>query len=204
MNGYLSEDAAYSYFELSHASYHYELISLTEFLERLHALRLMCSPNDPTRSFVEHILRMEEWVSRDEWYDPEDEAQSVGDRDGKDSTVEPYEDDEFGPLLLFMPASSTGLSQWRFHQYDPDWFPSVPHGHYQGQKQPKLDPYRGYIFNYSSQLNREPRKKIIALWNDNKFRSFARAAISWYMQQYPKHRWRVRNPLRIPRRRKLP
>jgi hypothetical protein len=110
--------------------------------------------------------------------------------------------DDGHPMLQFTPGALTGLTQWVFHQSDPDYFPSVPHGHYQGKKQPKLDAYLGWIYDGSRQTGREPRAKIIALWNDQKFRDFARTAINFYIASFPSYRgWRVPDPRVLPRRR---
>jgi len=58
-----------------------------------------------------------------------------------------------------------GLKEWVFHQYDPDFHPSVPHGHFQRRNQPKLDPYLGWVYRGSKQIDRKPRQAIIDLWN---------------------------------------
>jgi hypothetical protein len=202
MADYLSKDAALSYFEFSQASYYFGLISHTHLLDRMAALRLMCAPDDPSKAFVEHILRTEEWTTEDEWVVTENRPEaSRPDRPGrKESIVEPEHDDDLGPLLRFIPAGSTGLSRWEFNQYDRDYFPSIPHGHYKGRKQPKLDAYLGWIYRGSVQVGRESRSKIISLWNDDKFRDFARTAINFYLTHYPHYRgWRVPRPLVLPR-----
>jgi hypothetical protein len=111
--------------------------------------------------------------------------------------------DEFRPpMLRFVAAAATGMSMWYFNQYDADYHPSIPHGHHvQARPGLKLDAYLGHVYRGSTQVRREPRANIVALWNDQKFRQFARTAISWYMASYPAYRWRVADPLRIPRRR---
>ena len=201
MADYLIREATIAYFELSQASYYYGLISQTHWLDRLAALRLMSAPDDPTRSFVDQLLRMEEWETADEWPDEDREPQAdLGAAERQEGRIERRQD-EFGWLVQFIPAGSTGLSHWVFNQYDHDFFPSIPHGHYQGRRWPKLDAYLGWTYVRSKQDKREPRKKIIALWNDDKFRDFARDAINWYMARYPNHRWRVPHPRKLPRRR---
>ena len=172
MADYLWREAA-----LSQASYNFGFISQTHLLARMAALRLMCAPDDPTKAFAKHILQMEEWTDQDEWIvsenRPDEQQRDKSER--RESVVEGG-DYDFDAILRFMPASSTGLSHWIFHRSDPDPFPSVPHGHYKGQKQPKLDAYLGYIYNGAAQTGRESRKKIISLWNDPKFRAFASQA----------------------------
>jgi hypothetical protein len=105
------------------------------------------------------------------------------------------------PLIAFIPANRTGLHQWYFRQADPDFFPSIPHGHRRNQVKVKLDAYRGWIYNEDRQIGREPRWNIIALWNDKRFRSFASIAIHYYLATYPGFLWRVSHPLKLPRQR---
>lgn len=88
-----------------------------------------------------------------------------------------------------------------FHKYDADFHPSIPHGHFKGGNQPKLDPYLGWVYRGAKQIQREPRNSIVALWNEADFREFALGAIAYYMGAFPNYRWRVPNPRRLPRRR---
>jgi len=111
--------------------------------------------------------------------------------------------DAYSPLssslqLQFFVSGVPEARRWEFHQYDRDYFPSIPHGHRKGSIR-KLDAYRGWVYERADQVERESRKLIIALWNDNKFREFARKAILFYMSEYPRFLWRVRQPLRLPR-----
>jgi len=93
---------------------------------------------------------------------------------------------------------------WVFTKSDPDSYPSTPHGHYKSQnnKWPKLNPYTGRAFkakhqeDQSKRLNKKQMKK---LWSDKIFRSFCREYIVWYMEEFPYHRFSVRNPLLLPR-----
>jgi hypothetical protein len=197
---HLAKEAALTYFELSQVTYYFGLISQTHWIDRLAALRLMCAPDDPTRSFANHILQIEEWETADEWPEEDREPQAGSGTDPQESRIEPQ--DDFPWLLKFIPGSATGLSHWIFNIGDPDFFPSIPHGHYQGHKWPKLDAYLGWTYTHSRQGKREPRQNIIALWNDDKFRDFALRAINWYIGQYPNFQWRVPNPLRLPKKRR--
>ena len=201
MPDHLTNEAAFDYLELSQASYYFGLIPETHWFDRLAALRLMCAPDDPTRSFADHFLRMKEQEASHEWPEEDRERESGSGRaEPQESRIEPQ--DDFPWLVQFIPAGATGLTQWVFNQYDHDYHPSVPHGHYQGHPWPKLDAYLGWTYNKTRQGKREPRKKIVALWNDNKFRDFARDAISWYMGAYPQFRWRVSHPLQLPKKRR--
>jgi hypothetical protein len=93
---------------------------------------------------------------------------------------------------------------WIFTKADPDPYPSTPHGHWrsQNQKWPKLDPYRGRVFQAKHQedvTRRLSKKEMKKLWNDGRFCDFCRDHIRWYMEQYPHHAFRVRDPFRFPR-----
>jgi hypothetical protein len=97
--------------------------------------------------------------------------------------------------------------KWVFTIGDPDPHPSIPHGHFEDQNRPwpKLDPYRGHVFarmqieDVSMRLTRD---ELIALWNDDKFRKHCHDQLEWFIERNPDWRFRVRNPLRLPRRRR--
>jgi hypothetical protein len=93
---------------------------------------------------------------------------------------------------------------WVFTKADPDPYPSTPHGHWEHQNNtwPKLDPYQGRVFakKHQEDVGRQLRKKEMReLWGDPRFRDFCRGHILWYMEQFPYHEFRVRNPMRFPR-----
>jgi hypothetical protein len=114
-----------------------------------------------------------------------------------------YDEDEDEDLILYFAVNLPGLTQWEFHLADPDFFPSIPHGHEHGRDQPKLDPFIGWVYDKTKQIRREKRKTIVRLWNDDNFRHFARRAISFYLNTYSNYNgWRVSNPLRLPRKRR--
>lgn len=176
-------------------------------MDRLVALRGMCSPSNPSGIAAGRILQVEEWEAQDDWeYESESPSSSCRGKDRPssfDSTPDYSPDeDEDGAFPSFFAATHTGLSNWEFHQYDDDFFPSVPHGHWNGKHQPKLDPYQGWVYMGSKQQRREPKKNIIYLWNDRQYREFARAAIDYYLTHHRNYDgWRVVNPMRLPRRR---
>jgi hypothetical protein len=201
---YLTPEAAEGYYDLSRKAYNRGLISLTPVLVRLHALRSMCAPDDSICEVLEPILQPHDFTIYDEWRDGDEiskEHLSGGRGEIQESVIENQMDTRgiFMPKLI--PAASIGLADWVFHQADPDFFPSIPHGHFRGKAQPKLDAYHGWTYTWEKQTGREPRKNIIALWNDGKFRDFASVAISYYSRAFPHHHWPVPNPLRLPRRR---
>jgi len=102
-------------------------------------------------------------------------------------------------VLQLIIQGISGLSQWDFHEYDVDYFPSVPHGHNIADRK-KLDAYLGWVYDKTHKVYRLKRKVIVYLWNNDSFRTYARSSIRWYMTAYPSYRWRVPYPLVIPRR----
>lgn len=204
---YLTRYASRAFLGTSKTAHLMGLISWSQLMDRLVALRDMCRPNDPSGQFAERILRLEEWSSESNWpYEgdsPSNMNQGPSDASSFGSSIDylPDEDDE-DAYLCFFPGTTTGLSAWEFHQYDDDFFPSVPHGHWNGRNQPKLDPYQGWVYHGSEQKRREPKKNIVALWNDRQFREFAEVALDYYRTHHPNYNgWRVSNPRRLPRRR---
>ncbi|GEL69176.1 hypothetical protein MVI01_09600 [Myxococcus virescens] len=105
--------------------------------------------------------------------------------------------------LQLIPSGTIGhLSRWEFIKGDPDPHPSVPHGHDQGRTFPKLDPYLGWIHvSTTKRGGRLSKNDTRALWNDERFRDFASAALVHFIQENPGYVWRVERPLRLPRRR---
>ncbi len=108
-------------------------------------------------------------------------------------------------IIAFLTTQAGVLgSTWKFTLGDPDYFPSIPHGHLNQNEKIKLDSYLGYTYDTSNgnmKLKREDRAYIVKLWNDAKFRDFAVKQIHWFISQYPRYIWRVMYPTRIPIRR---
>lgn len=93
------------------------------------------------------------------------------------------------------------LKRWHFIKGDPDPMPSVPHGHDEGRPFPKLDPYLGWIHaSTTTTSGRLSHDDTRALWNDDRFRDFASAALLHFAQENPHYVWRVPYPMRLPRR----
>jgi len=109
----------------------------------------------------------------------------------------PFSSKDCSPLALIV--KNIGRKIWNFHQYDHDFFPSIPHGKNSDGVE-KLDVYLGWVYKKSQQVQRVKRREIIFLWNDNKFRKFSLMEIDWYYTTYPLYRWRVPNPYKIPRK----
>ncbi len=203
---YLESESSRLYFELTKFGFHEGSLSWVHYLDRMLALRYMCEPNDPILQRANKILVVEEWNNEDEWNsklenNQEFEQQGHGiDPEFINEKIKPgLTIDRRGDFQFL--SKRKGLSDWIFHQYDVDFHPSIPHGHFNGRKQPKLDCYLGWIYQGSKQIKRLSRKLIIELWNDEDFRSFAEDSIDWYMMEFPRFNWRVNAPRRLPKRR---
>lgn len=181
------------YLELCHLSWEAGLLSLQEWLDRLRFLRSMIPLDDPSRPDIDALMADILLAAEEE------EAVVLPNPSFASTECNPPPDDG---MLHFNPDANTGLSKYFFLIGDPDDEPSIPHGHFKRQKQPKLDPYLGRVYKNKLLVWTEPKAYISALWNDAKWRVWAKNAIIAYMTSFPKHRWRVRNPLRLPRKRR--
>jgi len=175
------------------------VLSWDQYLLRLRFIRENTDSDSLQANAASSILDLEDADDEEEWLLGEP-RQSECDADPSDSGVFVPMDGDPG-LLHFRAAGTTGLSEWFFRQAEPDFFPSIPHGHSFTEKRRKLDAYRGWIYRGDKQIDREPRWKIIALWNDETFRAFASTAIGYYQSAFPRYRWPVLYPGRLPRRR---
>lgn len=209
MADYLSPPAAIELLDLIKKSYFGELCAWSETQLRLVALAVLSGPCEEEK-IAKRILAMDDFPIDASWCEEGEVERDEGApscHEGPGQTEVQFfhpdwPDDDEPPILQLIPAASIGLSDWVFHQADADYFPSIPHGHWKGRAQPKLDPYTGWIYKDSNKTRREQRRKIVALWNDQKFRQFASDAIDYYLGAYPYYGgWRVRNPRRLPRRR---
>lgn len=207
---YLSDIASKELLWAVLANFDAGLASWTETLDRLVALLDMARPGSPSCTYTERLLRLEEWPLESNWNsDDHRPNRQANDEAATQSHVRrmPRKDNpgggEDGSVdWFYLVSSASGLQDWEFHQYDDDPYPSVPHGHMRANHRWKLDAYQGWVYERSRQDHREPRWKIIALWNDRKFRTFALDAIEYHLEIHPHHRdWRVTNPLRLPRMR---
>lgn len=195
----LSSAAADIYMATSGVALTLGVLSWDQYLLRLRFVRENAESGSLQGNAARHILGLEDVEAEEEWPLGGLEQMDL-DGDPSDPQASLPKDDDTG-LLYFQAVGSTGLSQWFFHQGDADFFPSIPHGHTTSGRRRKLDAYRGWIYREDKQDGREPRWKIIALWNDEKFRAFASTAIAYYVSEFPRYGWRVPNPMRLPRRR---
>lgn len=203
---YLTHEAARDFYSLTIVSYSIGLIGRAQTMARLAVLRSLCQPSEGDYECVDDLLQSEKWEEDEALIDDDEHAPAP-----KSKIVQPRranrksgkaQDDIRDPYLQFWPDPKTKLHAWEFHPQDDDFFPSIPHGHYFGKNQPKLDPYEGYIYEKTKQEKRVSRKLIIGLWNDSAFRDISRQAIMYYMTHHPTYNgWRVPNPLKLPRRR---
>lgn len=200
---YLTNDAANEYLECCRFSLWMGILGPSEFLGRLNALKALCRPQSPIWNHCAVIAEFEGCVQDDDWGDRDiAEIERVGLENTR--SIKVYSDPEGGePLIMqFIPSVSSGLGAWEFHKGDADPHPSVPHGHDRANDKRKLDPYLGYISFLGRQTGRVKRDSTVALWNDRAFRQFAREALEHFMSARPGWRWRVANPMRLPRARK--
>lgn len=206
MREYLTRKAADDLLSIALKSYFYGLIDSTIFLERLQMIVQLSKKEAPAYVYSNHILSENDWP-RDEWELGERETESLHDTSSGRSNIpsdgESLSDDDHDDPFVVTFVSSVVLKDWHFHQYDDDFFPSIPHGHWHKKRAPKLDPYLGWVYVGSRQIRRESRREIIALWNDLKFRRVAENAIDYYLTTHPHYNgWRVQNPRRLPKKRK--
>jgi len=207
MNNILNEEAKTLYLHLSIISFDYGFISYFELASRLRYLSLI-TKDEELKKWLNQFWELSEDADSEEY-----DSENIDDRSGYEEaegnflirdTGQSQSTDE-APILAYLTSVNGVLgSKWRFHQYDKDHFPSIPHGHLVTKNKIKLDCYRGFTYDTSAKnkpLHRERRKFIVNLWNDDKFRVFAINQINFYIVNFPNYKWRVRNPLRIPRKR---
>ena len=173
------------------------LAGWTETVDRLVALRQMCTASDTLVPWLDRVLSLEERSEYPPWNEGERRPQDAQ-SDGVEGTTQPSSEDPL--VLLYRAAPGSGLKNWIFHKYDADPYPSVPHGHLDFNSRQKLDAFQGWVYDGTRQTHREPKWKIVALWNDDTFRIFALTTIRFHIAVFPHLRtWRVPHPLKLPR-----
>ena len=199
MTGYLTTEAAGDFLYLTETSLKFGIIQRTIYLERMSVLSMLGQPNDVATSFAQGVMSENYWhADDDEWGHDPSELVDKGVISVGPATL--YDED--GDYIHFM-TDTDGLKNWFFRRVDPDYFPSVPHGHWRNLSKRKLDAYLGWIYQGSKQIDRLKRNSIIALWNNEKFRKVAIEAVNYYLTTHPQYKgWRVPDPRILPRRRK--
>ena len=189
-------DASSEYLRLSLYSFDTSLIGRTQLDARFEVLCQLARPDDAATHFALKLLG-KETVDQEDFCKWKNEEQ-LSDEDCLFESDGPYID-PVDQTLAFKIVSGP-LKVWEFHQADDDFFPSIPHGHHQGRKQPKLDVYLGWIYDHAKQIDRLDRQFIVSLWNDRSFRSFARIAITYYLDTYPGYTgWTISDPRVLPK-----
>ncbi|MCZ8036256.1 MAG: hypothetical protein O9288_16025 [Novosphingobium sp.] len=200
---YLKRSAAADYLNLTRAALWLEQISPHQFLCRLVCLKSMSKPGSPEHSHVATILRAEGWIDDDDWPDQQHTTHR-SDNDGSPAGnwVEDFSQRDVSPedpIYIHFVAAVAG-SRWRFIVGDPDPWPSVPHGHGWDDDRWKIDPYRGDTFFQGKPKDRVSRSELVAFWNNDRFRDYARGEIEHWEQSHRGWSWRVTNFRRLPRR----
>lgn len=196
------------------------LLPATEYVGRYICLLEMLAPGDALVGLVEARLSVlapggpvaprdhgtDEFLeaAAPGWLEHLSDPKNVsGTEDARSSEDRTLDSQQASAATRFITATSPALGgPWELKISDPDFFPSIPHGHLRAARDIRLDVYRGLTFNRAKGERpeaRERRQFIVALWNDNSFRDFATRAIRHFMLQKPGHCWRVPNPLRLPR-----
>ena len=190
----LSAEAASDYLRLTLFAFDSGLIGRTYYEARLNLLRVIANPQDGAAHYATDLLGEEAVDEELPWLDRDEEQAGASD---PMETSGPYYDDADHSLAFRVVAGP--LKDWEFHQADDDFFPSIPHGHEHGRKQPKLDVYLGWVYKKDEKMRRVDRTTIIGLWNNRDFRDFARIAINYYLDRFPSYAgWRVADPRILP------
>lgn len=192
---------------ISRIEFELGFISIMDYYYRLVTLYHLTDKSEEIRKYLIRIFG-EANISESYYLDEQD--YDTNDRQSKESRNKNGDDQEStDPTLHFITPKTGKISKWEFIKGDPDFFPSIPHGHAIINESIKLDSYQGYYYNVTNSndkpksTGRESRKYMIELWNNDKFRIFAIDQIDWYLQTYPSFTWRVpRNRIRcIPKKR---
>ena len=177
------------------------LVGWAHFVDRMNVLTCITDSRDPVNIGAARLLQVEGLQDSDPWLDEAEDIESGGVVTVVCSHSEIDDSADENEVILLV-LGIHRLRHWHFHQFDDDFFPSVPHGHWEGKARPKFDPYLGWVYEGSRQVRRERRSLVVELWNDETFRQFAGKAIDYYLAEHPHFTgWRVRNPRRLPRKR---
>lgn len=203
---FLKQEAFIDYNELTQLSFNLGYITIFELIKRYKMAITLIDKENPLRDIIIRELEflgvhLETLDKELEWDNSDQSDCSSFEQEGIEKTgLEQKSSDRFDLIR------ASRKNTWNFRPGDPDFFPSIPHGHNYKNINLKLDPYRGEVFDVvnDKQLKSEDRKFIIELWNDDDFRDIARRAIDHYATNVnPMFVWRVQNFKRLPRKRRI-
>lgn len=195
----LSKHASRAYLENARLAFVAGVCSWVDFAEQMRFVVASANTSDPAAQYARRVLAVSDEDDHVDW----ELGESNGGSNEKDARTGAVI--QLGPSdhRFFFMTAIPHMSEWIFHPFDPDFRPSVPHGHWRGASSPKLDVYLGWIYRNSHQIRREPRRNIIALWNDKGFRRFAKKSIKYYLKHHPHYSgWPVADPLKLPGKRR--
>jgi hypothetical protein len=183
---YFIRKASKDYYLLSRKAYIAGLIGWAHLLDRAWLARELTRDRDPVHIQTSGLLMSAETAYSPFHIDAEtdDLRESKLEISIEEDCVDGKADEE---NQLHLIAKVNGLRAWHFNQYDPDFFPSVPHGHWNEKETRKLDAYLGWQYEGTRQVGLEKRSVIIDLWNTDEFRLFARTAIDYYLDHHPSY-----------------
>ncbi len=193
----MKEEAIHIFKLLSKLEYDYGFISLNDYRLRLVTLFHLA---DNSKEIENYIFQIFGDVNLSETSYNVEGNTNLSDIELSDEDNSENENPESSnPLLHFTTSQAGAISKlkWKFTIGDPDYFPSIPHGHATKNKKVKLDSYLGYFYNVSvpntkaNSIGRESRQYIIDLWNNDNFRTFAVNHIDWYLMNFSHYNWRV-------------
>ena len=193
MKHVINATGARDYLRATYLSYEYNIIGATVLFERLEALARLGNPNCASVSLAWEFLS-------DQGVEPEGEHYFAFERNTGENSSGQFIDEPNDPFIAFM-ATIDG-NEYVFHKGDMDIWPSVPHSHHLHKRKQKLDPYLGWIYRQTTQIDRASRKAIIDLWNCEKLRLAAIETIRLHWRLKTKHDWPVQNPLKLPLKRR--
>ena len=193
-------DLSFDYGLIDIETYHFRQISLYDLVD---------VDKNVIADFIPNYI-IEEFYKGQENERSNEEGKLFEGQIGKSETSN---DSNNNALYLFKTTTKGKHCKWVFHELDADPRPSVPHGHGVEFGHYKLDPYCRFIYNVKNGLDKwvdkEDKKYIKALWNDNEFRRWTLWSIKEFMNSGHvgrNYNWsRIRgivNPTKLPRKRK--
>lgn len=201
---HIDDAGAYTYLLLTERSLDLGHIGLGEYLHRIACLRELLDPSNPVAQFLT-APPPSEFEQLAGWPEGEVARPPAESKGGEPTSGEQGSESPQPPWLLFITTAGCLGDVWTFKAGDPDFFPSVPHGHLRSKYHVKLDSYRGFTWDTKNGTNlcRESKAFIGALWSDPKFRVMAVSAVQHFCWMNPRFNWfsqrGILNPMRFPR-----